>query len=157
MRAYAQIRPQHRIGHIQVVEPRRQLRIAPLVNPPVRNFRPHAADDHDIIEEFGIPANNDIKDEEAKPIILACSICQTNLVQTVNFPCMHALYCGSCARPSFHVAHNCSLCRTPIAHIARLYLQPQILSQKRKLDDKEQTLDDKDQVDKKAKTSSSAE
>lgn len=160
IRANAQVRPQHRMGRVQIVEPHRQLRMGALVNPPVRNFRQHDADDRDIIEEFGIPANQDIKDEEAKPIILACTICHTNLVQTVNFPCMHALYCGGCARPSFHVAHNCSLCRTPIAHIARLYLQPQVLPEKRKLDedqDAKNQASSADRTEKKVKSGSSAE
>lgn len=58
----------------------------------------------------------------ATPIIVCCIICQTNQIQTVNIPCMHASFCGVCANDAVQNSSKCPDCRGELTNIAPLYL-----------------------------------
>lgn len=70
----------------------------------------------------GIPCPAEGASEEAVGIIARCAICQTNQIQTVNFPCMHACFCLMCIRPSISVSKICPICRTEYIMVSMLYL-----------------------------------
>jgi len=70
----------------------------------------------------GIPCPETGTGEEAKAVVLQCSICRNNQIQTVNFPCMHACFCLECAKPSVMQSNICPQCRTQYMHISMLYL-----------------------------------
>jgi hypothetical protein len=70
----------------------------------------------------GIPCPQSGDVIEAKAIILKCSICHVNQIQTVNFPCMHACFCLSCVRPAIMHSNVCPQCREQYMHISMLYL-----------------------------------
>jgi len=78
-----------------------------------------------------IPCPDIGESEEADYIKLSCLICQTNQIQTVNFPCMHACFCLQCAKPSLERFKSCPVCRIKYQHIARLYLAADAQSSKK--------------------------
>jgi hypothetical protein len=71
---------------------------------------------------YGVPCPESGVTEEAKAIVLRCAICQSNQVQTVNFPCMHACFCLDCAGPAVQQSNICPQCRTAYMHVSMLYL-----------------------------------
>lgn len=70
-----------------------------------------------------VPTVDNAESTEAKNVQLPCLICMTNQIQTVNFPCMHACFCVSCAKPSVMHSNICPVCRTQYMHVSMLYLQ----------------------------------
>jgi hypothetical protein len=73
----------------------------------------------------GIPCPDNGETIEAAPILLQCSICYVNQIQTVNFPCMHACFCLSCVRPAIRNSDICPICRTQFMHVSMIYLNYQ--------------------------------
>lgn len=79
---------------------------------------------HTILPESNgipVPETTTIMPIKVRPILFQCIICQSNQVQTVNFPCMHACFCIECAKPSLNHSTCCPECREPYQHISMLY------------------------------------
>lgn len=72
--------------------------------------------------DVGIPCPESGPVQEAKPVVPRCLVCRTNMIQTVNFPCMHACFCLECAQPAVQHSKKCPQCRTEYLHISMLYL-----------------------------------
>lgn len=104
----------------------------------LRNASPLSSPDE--IEEYevnGIPCPLNGETIEATPIILQCSICHINQIQTVNFPCMHACFCLNCVRPAVRNSNKCPICRTDYMNVSMIYLNYQDYeppNKKRKID-----------------------
>ena len=79
----------------------------------------------DDYEVNGIPCPMNGETEEATPVLLQCSICRVNQIQTVNFPCMHACFCLGCVRPAVRNSDICPICRTPYMNVSVLYINYQ--------------------------------
>ena len=71
-----------------------------------------------------IPCPMEVDSElDAEPVLLACIICKSHQITTVNFPCMHSCMCITCSnimvkRPNV----KCPVCRSGIIQIAKIYL-----------------------------------
>ena len=89
---------------------------------PFRAAPPSEEIKHNHYSEVGIPCPESGPVQEAKPIVPRCLVCRTNMIQTVNFPCMHACFCLECAQPAVQHSKKCPQCRTEYLHISMLYL-----------------------------------
>lgn len=59
---------------------------------------------------------------EAKQTCFECVVCQTNQIQTVITPCMHACYCSACAKTALAFSKDCPKCRHKVEKISPLYI-----------------------------------
>ena len=65
------------------------------------------------------------EDSLSEPVLIEFLICRQNIINTITFPCNHAIMCNSCARSYGQVQNICPFCRTPLESIHKLYLNYQ--------------------------------
>jgi hypothetical protein len=68
------------------------------------------------------PAIDSLVPIEAKETCFECVVCQTNQIQTVITPCMHACYCSGCAKTALAFSKDCPKCRHKVEKISPLYI-----------------------------------
>lgn len=81
----------------------------------------------DVIQEerpssFIEPVIDSLVPTEAKQTCFECVVCQTNQIQTVITPCMHACYCSACAKTALAFSKDCPKCRHKVEKISPLYI-----------------------------------
>ena len=68
------------------------------------------------------PTIDSLVPTEAKQTSFECVVCQTNQIQTVITPCMHACYCSGCAKTALRFSQDCPKCRRKVEKISPLYI-----------------------------------
>jgi len=82
-----------------------------------------------------LPVPETTKENKSVPILATCLICMENIVNTITFPCNHAVMCVTCSQDYGKIQNVCPYCRTALLSIERMYLIYKAQPNKRPLED----------------------
>jgi len=69
-----------------------------------------------------IPVPEPIEEKEiTNPIYIECIACKERMINTICYPCQHAILCCECARAWGQLQNICPLCKVGIVSIERIY------------------------------------